>query len=113
MPIADFVLDRHLLAAISIAGAVCDLMGGLFLAYDLLGGSHGPLRTLTRVVTYTLFFCLGYGLPLSLVIEPPQATAAYQTNSRPRIRMRELLASAFRGTATALACWPRCSHLNT
>jgi hypothetical protein len=187
LPIADVVLDRHLLAAISIAGAVCDLMGGLFLAYDLLGGSHGPLRTLTRVVTYTLFFCLGYGLPFSLVIGPLKAielalivglglgailgleyahalrdkarglhhrydgwmpflfgalrgaafglagavlitpvfgllfgilsaaglvtvyafqlspTAAYQTNNRLKIRARELLASALRGLATALA----------
>jgi hypothetical protein len=73
MPIAEIVLDRHLIAGISIVGAVCDLMGGLYLAYDLLGGSHGPLRTLTRVVTYTLFFCLGYGLPFSLVVGPIHA----------------------------------------
>ena len=181
------VLDRHFIAAISIAGAVCDLMGGLYLAYDLLGGSHGPLRTLTRVATYTLFFCLGYGLPFSLVVGPIRAvelalvvglglgailgleythamrdkargqhhrydhglpfvfgalrggvfglagglligvffglffgflsaiglmtvysfqlspTDAYQTYTRPKIRARELLASALRGGATALA----------
>jgi hypothetical protein len=32
------VIDHHVLAGISIAGIVCDVMGGLYLAYDLLGG---------------------------------------------------------------------------
>src|SRR5713101_1289108 len=60
------VIDHHVLAGISIAGIVCDVMGGLYLAYDLLGWSNGPLRIITRVVTYMLFFSLGYGLPLGL-----------------------------------------------
>jgi hypothetical protein len=62
--LCSFVIDRHLVAAISLAGIVLDVMGGLYLAYDLLGGSHGPLRVLTRAVTYTLFFMLGYGFSL-------------------------------------------------
>src|SRR5437763_6146764 len=53
------VVDRHIIAGISVAGTICDVMGGLYLAYDLLGGYNGPLRTVTRVVTYTLIFCLG------------------------------------------------------
>jgi hypothetical protein len=61
------VLDRHLIAGISIIGTVCDVMGGLYLAYDLLGGNNGPLRTLSRVVTYTLIFCIGYGFPFGLL----------------------------------------------
>lgn len=64
------VIDRHIIAGISIAGTVCDVMGGLYLAYDLLGGVNGPLRALTRVVTYTLIFCLGYGLPFGLIFGP-------------------------------------------
>ncbi len=36
----------------------------MYLAYDLLGGEHGPLRTLTRAVTYGGLFGLGYGLGL-------------------------------------------------
>jgi hypothetical protein len=28
--------------------------------YDLFGGKHGPLRTLTRAATYGLMFFLGY-----------------------------------------------------
>lgn len=64
------VVDRHVIAAISVAGTICDMMGGLYLAYDLLGGYNGPLRTVTRVVTYTLIFCLGYGIPFGLLFGP-------------------------------------------
>jgi hypothetical protein len=39
----------------------------LYLAYDLLGGEHGPLRTLTRGVTYGALFGTGYGLGLGPV----------------------------------------------
>lgn len=67
IPGSAIVIDRHIIAGISIVGTVCDVMGGLYLAYDLLGGNNGPLRTLTRVVTYSLIFCLGYGLPFGLL----------------------------------------------
>ncbi len=60
------VLDRHALAWVSIAGVLLDVLGGLYLAYDLLGGAHGPLRTLTRAVTYGLYFGLAYGLAFGL-----------------------------------------------
>jgi hypothetical protein len=63
---AEVNMDRHGIAAISVIGITLDLLGGMYLAYDLLGGKHGPLRTLTRVVTYGLFFGLGLGLPLGL-----------------------------------------------
>ena len=56
------VMDRHTLAAINLAGILLDLMGGLYLAYDLLGGRKGPLRLITRIVTYSLVFGLGFGL---------------------------------------------------
>jgi len=42
------------------------VLGGLYLAYDLLGGQHGPLRLLTRIVTYSIVFGIGYGLGLGL-----------------------------------------------
>lgn len=57
-------IDRHTLAMISLAGSCLDVLGTLYLAYDLLGGEHGPLRTLTRGVTYGALFGLGYGLGL-------------------------------------------------
>jgi len=58
------ILDRHTLALISIVGSSLDVLGALYLAYDLLGGEHGPLRTLTRAVTYGVMFGGGYGLAL-------------------------------------------------
>jgi hypothetical protein len=60
-------LDRHTLALISIVGSTLDVLGALYLAYDLLGGEHGPLRTLTRGVTYSALFGGGYGLALGPV----------------------------------------------
>ena len=61
------MLDRHTLALVSIIGSSLDVLGSLYLAYDLLGGEHGPLRALTRAVTYGLLFGIGYGVALGPV----------------------------------------------
>jgi hypothetical protein len=61
------MIDKHTLALISIVGCSLDVLGALYLAYDLLGGEHGPLRTLTRGVTYGVLFGTGYGLALGPV----------------------------------------------
>src|SRR6202034_127838 len=60
-------MDHHTVASISIAGSCLDVLGSLYLAYDLLGGPHGPLRLLTRAVTYSILFGIGYGLGLGLL----------------------------------------------
>ncbi|HEY2019287.1 MAG TPA: hypothetical protein VGH38_37525 [Bryobacteraceae bacterium] len=60
-------MDKHTLALISIIGSSLDVLGAMYLAYDLLGGEHGPLRTLTRAVTYGALFGTGYGLALGPV----------------------------------------------
>src|SRR5271154_3553506 len=57
-------MDHHTVAAISIAGSCLDVVGSLYLAYDLLGGQHGPLRLLTRIVTYSIIYGVGYGIGL-------------------------------------------------
>src|ERR1700757_103071 len=57
-------MDHHTVAAISITGTCLDVLGSLYLAYDLLGGQHGPLRLLTRAVTYSVVFGIGYCLGL-------------------------------------------------
>jgi hypothetical protein len=57
-------VDHRTVAEISIAGSCLDVLGSLYLAYDLLGGQHGPLRLLTRMVTYSIVFAIGYGLGL-------------------------------------------------
>jgi hypothetical protein len=61
------LIDKHTLALISIVGSSLDVLGALYLAYDLLGGEHGPLRILTRGVTYGAIFGTGYGLSLGPV----------------------------------------------
>ncbi len=60
-------MDHHTVAAISITGTSLDVIGSLYLAYDLLGGQHGPLRLLTRAVTYAIVFGIGYGIGLGLI----------------------------------------------
>jgi hypothetical protein len=54
------------MAYIGAAGILLDAFGGLYLAYDLLGGQEGPLSLLTRGLTYSLLFGLGYGIPFGL-----------------------------------------------
>lgn len=60
-------MNHHTLATVSIVGCFLDLLGALYLAYDLLGGEHGPLRALSRGVTYGALFAIGYGIPLGPV----------------------------------------------
>jgi len=43
----SMMIDKHTLAPVSIVGCSLDVLGALYLAYDLLGGEHGRLRTLT------------------------------------------------------------------
>jgi hypothetical protein len=59
-------MDHHTVAAVSITGTCLDVLGSLYLAYDLLGGQEGPLRLLTRAVTYSIVFGMGYGIGLGL-----------------------------------------------
>jgi hypothetical protein len=59
-------VNHHSVAVVSITGTCLDVLGSLYLAYDLLGGQHGPLRLLTRAVTYSVVFGIGYGLGLGL-----------------------------------------------
>jgi hypothetical protein len=59
-------MDHHTVAVVSLTGTSLDVLGSLYLAYDLLGGQHGPLRLLTRAVTYSVLFGIGYGLGLGL-----------------------------------------------
>src|ERR1035438_567486 len=69
------IVDKHILAVVSIVGSSLDVLGALYLAYDLLGGEHGPLRTLTRGVTYGVLFGAGYGLALGPVFGPTSGVA--------------------------------------
>jgi hypothetical protein len=56
---------RHdLIPILGLTGVILDALGGLHLAYDLLGGKHGPLRTVTKSISYGVMFGSAYGLPL-------------------------------------------------
>jgi len=63
----SWTIDKQALALINIVGSSLDVLGALYLSYDLLGGEHGPLRTLTRAVTYGALFGAGYGIALGPV----------------------------------------------
>jgi len=58
------MLTKQLISEISLTGILLDALGGLYLSYDLLGGKRGPLRILTRAVTYSFLFGFGYRITL-------------------------------------------------
>ncbi len=85
------IVDKHAVASINIVGSSLDVLGALYLAYDLLGGEHGPLRTLTcaasgvfkigdsdsfRLLGATgVAFDLQYGRPLDESVEESHCQA--------------------------------------
>lgn len=105
-------IDKHTLALVSIIGSSLDALGALYLAYDLLGGEHGPLRTLTRGVTYGALFGIGYGLALGPVFGLASGVAhgltlAWEFSHASRHRPKpgfwyDLAMSAIRGVGFAL-----------
>ncbi len=109
-------MDHHAVAAVSISGSCLDVLGSLYLAYDLLGGQHGPLRLLTRAVTYSIVFGIGYGLGLglffglsagiatglTLAIEFNRAARGLDHYSLPW----EVLFGAVRGASFTIGLWP-------
>ncbi len=110
-------MDHHTVAAVSIAGSCLDVLGSLYLAYDLLGGQHGPLRTLTRAVTYSIVFGIGYGLGLGVVFGVASGAATGITVALELARTArrqdhyslfwESVFSAIRGVAFGAGLWVR------
>jgi len=110
-------MDHHTVAAISIAGSCLDVLGSLYLAYDLLGGPHGPLRLLTRAVTYSILFGLGYGVGLGALFGVASGSAigvtvAIELNRTSRKQDHyslpwEALFSAIRAAAFSAALYPQ------
>lgn len=107
-------MDDHLSAVITIIGMTCDVMGGLYLAYDLLGGENGPLARLTKVVNYsvlmTLLFLTTMGLKFSLIVGFAFGTALGLHFDRagrniPDTTKFLLFTAVLRGAAIASAVW--------
>lgn len=111
----DLLLNRpQIIPLLSLTGVVLDALGGLYLAYDLLGGKHGTLRLLSRVLTYSAIFGLGYGALLGLwfglagaFISAP--STQYQLWRRAKsitpTRTEWALMALARGTAFGIAGW--------
>ncbi len=55
------MLNQRVVGSILLFGQVLDLLGGLYLAYDLFGGTKGPLRRLTEIITYIAAALAVYG----------------------------------------------------
>lgn len=64
-------LDSYTSAMISMTGMTFDSIGGLYLAYDLLGGERWPLSKITRIVTYSViavfFYSFAFNLKFALI----------------------------------------------
>ena len=60
------VLTDQFIAELSLVGIGLDALGGCYLAYDLLGGKRGPLRTIARVTGYVALCFIGYVLVVRL-----------------------------------------------
>lgn len=63
-------MEPHFAAELTLLGMACDVVGGIYLAYDLLGGEKGPLNTFFRLVNYSLLaiiiFCISLGPKFAL-----------------------------------------------
>lgn len=63
-------MEPHFAAQFTLLGMACDVVGGIYLAYDLLGGEKGPLNTFFRLVNYSvlavLIFCVSLGPKFAL-----------------------------------------------
>lgn len=104
-------LDAHQIALIDLAGIALNAFGTLYLAYDLLGGEAGPLRIVTRALTYGLLFAVSYGSFLgarfglvaalglggALAIELPSALGKTDLS-----KTRHVLLGAVRGSSLGL-----------
>jgi len=109
------MIDKHVLAIVSIAGSSLDMLGALYLAYDLLGAEHGPLRTLTRGITYGVLFGAGYGFALGPIFGLASGVAhgitlAWEYSRASRRRPKpgfwyDLTMSAIRGSGFGLGAF--------
>jgi hypothetical protein len=57
-------LTTHDLAFLGSLGSLLAILGSMYWAYELLGGQRGPMNLLTRTVSYSLMFGIGYGVLL-------------------------------------------------
>jgi hypothetical protein len=109
-----FVGIDQIISLLSLTGVVLNALGGLHLAYDLLGAKQGPLRLLARLFTYSALIGLGYGVLLGLWFGLAGAfflgpAIEYQLWRRSRgiipSTLEWVLLAAVRGLAFGVAGW--------
>ncbi|MGO9057616.1 MAG: hypothetical protein ACLQU2_09555 [Candidatus Binataceae bacterium] len=114
-----FLNRPQLIPLLSLTGVVLDALGGMYLAYDLLGGRQGPLRLLSRVLTYSAIFGLGYGATLGLwfglagaLISGPsiEIQLARRSQGIDPSRTEWALMAALRGLSFGVAGWLAVGH---
>jgi hypothetical protein len=107
------MINRAFVSAVSLVGVVIDAVGGLYLAYDLLGGERGVLRLVTRSATYGAIFALGFGSALgvkfalvgALLFGPISAIElAWRSWQAPGARWTAAAFDAMRTGATGIGC---------
>ena len=93
---------QHWDAWCNLVGSLLGLLGGFYLAYDIIGGRNGPLSGMTRSVTYVFLFGIGYttglglrfGLIASLGLGLLLAIEFYAESRRPRSQRHKLTKSS-------------------
>jgi hypothetical protein len=111
-------LNQQLVAEVTLIGMGFDVLGGCYLAYDLLGGKRGPLRTIARAAGYVALFFVGYyivlgaryaliasaGMGILLTVEYWSAGADAAKNRRRRSTI--FIFGSLRGVVLGLASMP-------
>jgi hypothetical protein len=114
----EIPLTQQLVAEVTLAGMGFDILGGCYLAYELLGGRRGPLRTIARTAGYVALFFIGYyivlgaryaliasaGMGVLLALEYWSAGDDPAKNRRPRSMV--FVFGSLRGAVVGLASMP-------
>jgi hypothetical protein len=112
--VAHLFYSPRTISLLALTGVVLDALGGLYLAYDLLGGHRGPLRIMSRLLTYSAIFGLGFGLTLgpwfgiagAIGMGPTfELQLSRRARGIPPTRREWVLGACFRGLAFGVAGW--------
>ncbi len=106
-------LAHQVLDSTCLAGLALDTLGGLYLAYDLLGGQRGLLRVATKCITYgVMFFALyalllgrWFGLAGAIAYGPLMAVQHSTPAGTPGSFGRVLPLATLRGVGMGAAGW--------
>ena len=107
------LLPHQVLDKACLGGLALDTLGGLYLAYDLLGGERGVLRVATKCITYGVMFMIMYwvllgrwfGLAGAFAYGPLMAIQHAGELNSPRDFARIFLYATLRSFSMGAAGW--------